>query len=113
MYGASKFDSLVETMLRNIAKACGDTNDWPEKYGTSFENDTFIMHPFCWCEKESCDYCGDKMLPNFHHRASGLKVWWYKYIGRDTVVNADWKGCDLWYDEIARDCINSVNNRKK
>lgn len=26
-------------------------------YGADFENDVFMMHPFCWCEKESCLWC--------------------------------------------------------
>lgn len=26
-------------------------------YGIEFENDTFMMHPFCWCEKEDCEWC--------------------------------------------------------
>ena len=24
--------------------------------------------------------------PNFHHKPTGLRVWWYKWIGRDAVV---------------------------
>lgn len=27
-------------------------------YGAEFENDTFLMHPFCWCEREDCAWCG-------------------------------------------------------
>ncbi|KKM01780.1 hypothetical protein LCGC14_1790990 [marine sediment metagenome] len=122
-------------------------------YGADFENDTFRMYPYCWCEKEDCPWCSgctcpdsayhyhiDKRevsfeewyryydynvpnvqnpnwerisqevnthrtsthdaicshctkggpegkppghsAPNFWHKPSGLKIWWYKYIGR-------------------------------
>lgn len=27
-------------------------------YGEDFENDTFMMHPFCWCEQDTCPWCG-------------------------------------------------------
>lgn len=26
-------------------------------YGANFENDVFMMHPFCWCEGEDCLWC--------------------------------------------------------
>lgn len=26
-------------------------------YGAWFENDTFKMAPFCWCDSDDCDYC--------------------------------------------------------
>lgn len=26
-------------------------------YGVEFENDTLMMHPYCWCEKPSCLWC--------------------------------------------------------
>lgn len=26
-------------------------------YGAEYENDTFRMHPYCWCEEESCLWC--------------------------------------------------------
>jgi hypothetical protein len=26
-------------------------------YGAYFENDIFMMHPFCWCEGDDCDWC--------------------------------------------------------
>ncbi|PSR30175.1 MAG: hypothetical protein C7B46_18255 [Sulfobacillus benefaciens] len=48
-----------------------------------------------------CDYCvgtgifahhgavPEKGAPNFWHKPSGLRVWWYKYIGRDMTVQGD------------------------
>lgn len=26
-------------------------------YGAAFENDVFMMHPFCWCEGPDCPWC--------------------------------------------------------
>jgi hypothetical protein len=26
-------------------------------YGAYFENETFMMHPFCWCERGDCPWC--------------------------------------------------------
>jgi hypothetical protein len=124
-------------------------------YGADFENDTFMLHRYCWCESEDCPWCAGcsceeparyeiagrevekseyeaywaaysamkdrfdagaappapwnvwprdvKWLPlhpcrycrgefgnapNFHHKPSGLKVRWYKYIGRGMEVTA-------------------------
>lgn len=50
-------------------------------YGVNYENDTFMMHPFCWCEKDDCGWCcGDN--PNFLYKPTDCKIQWYKYIGR-------------------------------
>lgn len=27
-------------------------------YGAPYEDDVFMMHPFCWCEREDCPWCG-------------------------------------------------------
>jgi hypothetical protein len=27
-------------------------------YGVDFENSTFLMHHFCWCERDDCMWCG-------------------------------------------------------
>lgn len=26
-------------------------------YGAHYENDVFMMHPYCWCEREDCLWC--------------------------------------------------------
>lgn len=59
-------------------------------YGGYYESDVFMMHPFCWCDKEDCKWCdadehgvsGDDGAPNFHYKPTDCKIWWYKYIGR-------------------------------
>lgn len=50
-------------------------------YGAEFENNVFMMHPFCWCDKEDCKWCS-KNEPNFIYKPSNCKIWWYKWIGR-------------------------------
>lgn len=27
-------------------------------YGAHFENDVFLMRPYCWCERDDCPWCG-------------------------------------------------------
>lgn len=27
-------------------------------YGVDFENEMFLLHPFCWCEEDDCLWCG-------------------------------------------------------
>lgn len=178
--GASEFDDAIDRTLRAIAvRASSDPEDeWAEKYGTDFENDEFVMHCFCWCERDDCRWCSEdacgcehlnpwyewdgervtwdeiqaklppysmphevakygtheykvataafeaamsfrdahliqwwparihtceprgmmadrelgqthrppQSAPNFWHKPSGFKVWWYKYIGRDVEM---------------------------
>ena len=57
MLGASASDDLVDTAMRVIAVGFGDPNGWPAKYGTDYENDVFMMHRYCWCEKPDCLWC--------------------------------------------------------
>ena len=99
-------------------------------YGDNFENATFLMHRYCWCERNDCPWCAgcwcednnwrdpsqatspkgeqcawcrgvnqwpDKGAlspaepphqgaPNFWHKPTGIRVWWYKWIGRGMEV---------------------------
>jgi hypothetical protein len=71
-------------------------------YGVDFENDTFMLHRFCWCGREDCAWCnGD--APNFEHKKSSSTVSWYKWIGRsiDVDLHTQWEG-------ILQDCFASV-----
>jgi hypothetical protein len=62
-------------------------------YGVEYENDTFMMHPFCWCEQDDCKWCA-KNAPNFHYKPTDAKIWWYKWIGRSEEMKGklpkDW-----------------------
>lgn len=70
-------------------------------YGIEFENDIFMMHPFCWCEDDDCKWCS-KGEANFLYKPTGCKITWYKYIGRDQekvgTLPKDW----------LQNCINSL-----
>lgn len=129
---------LLTYTLRVIAKEASKINhddSWVEKYGTKFENEVFMMHPFCWCEDEnnclwcrSCDDCHninvyniywrekcetcdrvDKKpsAPNFWYKSKNLKIWWYKYIGRDYEFNKEFTNDDLLM--ILKHCLESLS----
>ncbi len=50
-------------------------------YGVDYENNVFMMHPFCWCYEEDCKWCyGGE--PNFIYKPTNTRIWWYKWIGR-------------------------------
>lgn len=38
-------------------------------YGANFENDIFLMHPYCWCDKDDCPWCSGCKCPDsaFHY----------------------------------------------
>jgi hypothetical protein len=81
---------LVESVVRAIAESHqADLSAWPSKYGAAVENETFSMHPFCWCEEEKCPWCGPDNAPNFHYKPLDFKLWWYKYIGRGMEANRE------------------------
>ena len=100
-------------------------------YGAVFENDVFTMHPYCWCDRMecpwccwcdesrpdncACDFCSNNIqgakggtherpAPNFWHKESGLKVWWYKWIGRSMLTEGPE---DRWQAAI-RDALASL-----
>jgi hypothetical protein len=77
MFGVDENDDLLDTVLRQIAKSHGDEeHNWVSKYGVDFENDIFMMHPYCWCEKEDCKWCGGCDCPReaFHYFVDGKEV---------------------------------------
>lgn len=60
-------------------------------YGVEYENDVFMMHPFCWCESDDCRWCGEENAPNFEYKPTGGKVWWYKWIGRGEEIDGEFE----------------------
>ena len=84
---------LTETLDRNgLADASGYGLGGEFGYGADFENDTFLLHAYCWCEEGSCRWCGEEYAPNFLHKPTGTTVHWYKYIGRGMEVEGSWSG---------------------
>lgn len=78
-------------------------------YGINYQNDTFLIHQFCWCENEGCAWCFGN-APNFSYNKGIFDVHWYKWIGRDTQLSKkitlkDWK-------IIMKDCLKSLRKIK-
>jgi hypothetical protein len=101
-------------------------------YGVNYENDTFMMHRFCWCGGDDCPWCcysdeegthfeeGNRkhgalpdldcgQAPNFWHKPSGARVIWYKWIGRDNSVHMP-DGVD--FDAVIAECVASLPHNK-
>lgn len=101
---------IVEKLIK---KGVGEANEiglgGEFGYGVDFENDVFMIHPFCWCFKEECLWCSNKK-PNFLHKNSESEITWYKWIGRDMKIK-----CNKNWDEIMKECISSISKltRKK
>ncbi len=56
--GGMSSESPIKLALRLIGTAFGKDDEWAEKYGTDHENDIFMMHRYCWCEREGeCPWC--------------------------------------------------------
>ncbi len=100
--GRFDFDAMpdsyvVEEMLRLIAyRAAGNDSD-----AGDFENAVFVMRPYYWGDDEA-----EAAKPNFLHKASGLEIRWYKYIGRGMTVNRH--VCPDCFQDIFAECMNSL-----
>ena len=73
-----------EELLRLIHRLPGGEEG--RGYGVHFENDTFYMHPYCWCDKDECPQCGTGEQFNFFYKPTGYGIRWYKYILRDSYA---------------------------
>ncbi len=74
-----------------------------------FENDTFLMQDYCWCDGENKGH-ENGCPPNFVHKPSGLIFTWYKHFGRGITSNKKLNGID-WASVIV-DCINSLKDKQ-
>lgn len=124
MLGASASDDALDAAMRTIGVAASPEPDseWAEKYGTTTDNEVFMMHKFCWCEKGDCPWCGGEIIPelmkecgfdkeqetapNFWYKPLDFKVWWYKYIGRDMETNKQLSALEL--SEMVTKCLKAV-----
>ena len=52
----------IENILQKLIKLKGDGSDSQERYGINYEDDTFMIHQFCWCEREDCPWCNGEIL---------------------------------------------------
>ncbi len=64
-----------------------------------YENDIFYMQMYNWADEED-------ERPNFYHKPSGFKLWWYKYPMRATECN--FKITHEQFLAILYDCRNSL-----
>jgi len=58
--------------------------------GTDYENESFAMRKYWWGKEDT----PEAQLANFEHKPTGLKIHWYKYLGRGMSANTqrpkDW-----------------------
>lgn len=71
-----------------------------DNHGNSYSNKTFSVHAFEW--DEEAEY-----QPNFQYK--NLKVDWYKYLGRDTVVECDVQVTPQYLFDMLVDCFKSLD----
>lgn len=122
------YDLTEQIALRTEANTSHGVLGGMWGYGAEYENDTFMMHPYCWCEREDCKWCGGNagpisvhsgyftdgpqndeagLAPNFLYKPTGAKVWWYKYIGRGVEETGELP--DDWYEK----CVASLPKSSK
>jgi hypothetical protein len=58
---------------------------------------------------EGEDWRPNQSAPNFWHKASGLRVWWYKWIGRDMETTMR-DGLDI--NAVFAECLASLPKRQ-
>lgn len=71
-----------------------------------FENDTFAMRAYCWCDggigyEDHEDGCP----PNFHFKPTDFKCAWYKHAGRGATQNRKVTPPELY--RVLIDCLGS------
>jgi hypothetical protein len=105
--GRESAHDLLEAGLRAIAEAASSDKDgWAEKYGANYENETFTMCTFCWCDGDNCPSCSGA-VPNFLYKPTGFTVTWYKYIGRSMELSEELSAKQLAV--IVYDCLRSLD----
>lgn len=78
--------------------------------GVNFENNVFMMHYYCECDKCAwCieDYGWDVEKPNFLIKGSNVKVFWYKYIGRGMTYILHPNTLSEWKTQFDK-CVKSL-----
>lgn len=101
-------EELIHGLLTSVTEAIHTDPRYPSSmYGDDYENVIFKMHRFCWCDNEDCPYCSED-APNFIHYKSGLKIWWYKYIGRSMRMEAPTQLSSRQILEIFNEVIKSI-----
>lgn len=55
---------LTERLAKGGAEISGGFLGGEYGYGAYFENETFMMHPFCWCDRDDCAWCWGCLCPD-------------------------------------------------
>lgn len=88
---SANLDDIVDAHLVAITEAISKVA--PDKvsagllggefgYGAGFENEVFMMHPYCWCEQDDCRWCQGCACPEtaFHYFVDGVEVDYNEWI---------------------------------
>ena len=65
---ANDLYDLSEALIKQGHETTGGFLGGEFGYGAFFENDVFMMHPFCWCEQDDCPWCWGCECPERAHR---------------------------------------------
>ena len=95
-------------LIKGLADDLGSGLGGEYGYGANYENGIFKMHRFCWCENDGCPWC---YAPNFLFKPTGLKIWWYKWIGR--YMESNKKCSEQEWKDIFDKCIESIGGEVK
>jgi hypothetical protein len=84
-------------------------------YGAYFENDVFMMHPYCWCEKDDCPWCAGCECPDsaFHYFTDGQEVdldEWMAFFEREAGQFDDYGNHEAFVEWEKR--ADEVNKRR-
>ena len=104
---------LTEVLVTNkLGESCDGFLGGQFGYGIDFENEVFFMAHCCQglCKEDedgnpTCQAC--KRECNFEHKPSGLKICWYKWIGRSQEYKPNKPNQDEW-NIIFKECIESL-----
>lgn len=105
-------------LKRKPEDACGGLGG-SDGYGVDYDCDVFEMHPEWWGDcTDGCPWpvASDDAphvpackagRPNFRHKASGLEIRWYKYIGRSMEYSRE-VSREEW-DRIIAESLEAVS----
>lgn len=93
-----------------IREKRGDTYALTDNGGEIyFKCPVFVMRSYCWCDGDNQGHEAG-CPPNFEHYRTGLRVEWYKYVGRGMACNMA-TTAGQWADIVA-ECIAAVKEWK-
>ena len=68
-----------------------------------FENDTFVLRPYYWGDKEEIEE-----LPNFVYKPNNIEMTWYKYPLRSAYINRDID--EIEFQNMLAECEKSLDS---